>query len=491
MPSLFTSQTPTSADNTEPGGITTATSLVFAEPGLITGVRFFATTTVGGTYTAMVWEITGPDDPPPGTGTLLASKVHGGAVTPGAWNTITLDTPVPVIANTELYRVGVHNSQGRYVSTPNFPGFTTGSGGLVNGDITGPDDGSNPVGLGSVAQGSFTVSAPPALPFTSFQDSSYFVDVIYEPTPPAEGEADFPLALTLAAVGETPSAGRGAAAFTLSLTAASTGAAEPPASVRCGWEGIDPGALGLCDDWEARPVAARNAALTLATDYLWAATGRQYGICPVTVNPQQGRLRPVQYQAYPVWPGSTDGGAYGGGPFLFAGRWFNAGDGIACCGHRGCAVVLRGPVADVREVVIEGETVEESAYRVEISGGVYLLVRTDGTCWPACNDGSFTITYGYGRALPGSLVTAVALLACEWVKALVGGDCKLPARMTRLSRQGIDIEVEAPDGANGSTGVRQVDDVIAMLNPGKRQSPPLLLSPDLPEARDRFTIWEA
>lgn len=485
MPSLFTSQTPTSGNNAEPGGITTATSFVFAEPGLITGVRFYATTTVGGTYTALLWRVTAADEPAPGAGTLLASEVAAGPITPGAWNVITFGTPVPVLADVALYRAGVHNSEGRYVSTPNFPGFTTGSGGLVNGDITGPDDGSNPVGLGSVAQGSFTTAAPPTLPYTSFQDSAYFVDVVYEPTPPAEGVADFPLSITLAAVGETPSAGRGTASFSLGLALASTGASDPPARVQCGWEGIEP----PCDGWADKPVAARNAALELATQFMWAATGRQFGICPVTVNPQQGRMRPVQYQAFPVWPGSTDGGAYAGGPFLFAGRWFNAGDGVACCGHRGCAVVLRGPVADVREVLVDGEPVEESAYRVEVSGGVYLLVRTDGVCWPTCNDGSFTVTYGYGRALPAALMTATGLLACEWVKSLTGGECALPARMTRMSRQGIDIEVAPGNAAEGTTGIREVDAIITALNPAKRQRPPTVLSLDLPEAHDRMTTW--
>lgn len=491
MLSLFTSQTPTSGNNVEGGGITTATSFVFAEPGLITGVRFFATTTVGGTYTGMVWEITGADEPAPGAGTLLASKVYAGAVTPGAWNVITLDTPVPVVADVELYRAGVHNTEGRYVSTPNFPGFTTGSGGLVNGDITGPDDGSNPTGLGSVAQGAFTVSAPPALPYTSFQDSSYFVDVVYEPTPPAEGEADFPLSIAITAVGETPGAGQGSAAFSLALSLAGEGAGDPPAQVRCGWEAITPTCTPA---WDTYPVLARNAALEMATEFLWAATGRRYGICPTTVRPQQDRA-PWHWDGYrdfPVWPGAGDAW----GPVLFAGRWYNRGTGSCCTGHE-CAVVLRGPVADVREVLIGAEVVEESAYRVDVQQGTYLLVRTDGLCWPVCQnwradageDGAFAVTYGIGLPLPASLVVAAGLLACEYVKFFTAGECALPARMTRLSREGIDIEVDAPNAAEGITGIRQVDAIITTLNPSRRQRPPTLLSPDLPETHDRITVW--
>jgi hypothetical protein len=262
----------------------------------------------------------------------------------------------------------------------------------------------------------------------------------------------------------------------------------------CDWD-IDPEALGVCDDWATLPLERQETALALASSYLWAATGRRYGVCPVSVRPSQSRRTEILYQDYAVAPGMAGLGVPGG-PFLFGGRWFNAGCASACCGNSACAVVLRGPVASVDEVSVGDEIVPASAYRVDVTGGVYLLVRTDGECWPACQDftaeegepGSFVVTYGLGLALPLALQVAAAMLACEYSKAISGGPCKLPSKMTRLSRQGVEVELEPADATGESTGIREVDQVVAMLNPGGRTSPPLLFSPDLPENCDRMTV---
>jgi len=265
----------------------------------------------------------------------------------------------------------------------------------------------------------------------------------------------------------------------------------------CTWD-VDPEELGVCSTWADYSPEVQATALSLATLYLWANTGRQYGPCPITVRPNQAtRGGEVVYQAFAVAPGSQSGLGVPGGPFLFGGRWFNSSCASACCGNRACAIVLRGPVAAVLDVNIDGETVPPSAYRVDITGGAYLLVRTDGECWPTCQnftadageEGSFTVDYLIGRELPVALQVATATLACEYAKDVSGGACQLPARMTRLSRQGVEVEVEPPSPDEGRTGIRVVDDVIASLNPSRRQYPPLVLSPDLPEACDRVTVW--
>lgn len=265
----------------------------------------------------------------------------------------------------------------------------------------------------------------------------------------------------------------------------------------CEWD-VDPIELGVCDGWADVPEARQVTALALASSFLWAATGRQFGVCLITVRPNQSSRSEVVYQAYPVAPGQ-DGLGVPGGPFLFAGRWFNAGCSVACCGQSACAVVLRGPVHSVDEVLVGEETIPASSYRVDVTGGVWLLVRTDGQCWPVCQTvtaesgetGAFSVTYGQGRALPIALQVATAMLACEYASALAGGPCKLPAKMTRLSRQGVEVELEPPEPDDGKTGIREVDAVVASLNPGRRQRPPVLLSPDLPEACDRVTMIQA
>lgn len=261
----------------------------------------------------------------------------------------------------------------------------------------------------------------------------------------------------------------------------------------CDWV-VDPVELGVCSTWGDYSPDLQATALNLATLYLWSATGRRFGLCPLTVRPSQRRFEPVAYQAFPMWPG--DSASYVSGPFLFAGRWFNSGCGSACCGVRACAVVLRGPVASIDEVLVNGDLVPSSAYRVDVTGGAYLLVRVDGACWPVCQnferetdqDGTFEVTYEIGSPLPAALEIATALLACEYAKSLTGASCALPARMTRLTRQGVEVEVAPADPKEGRTGIRAVDDVVFALNPSRRQRPPVLLSPDLPENCDRVTV---
>jgi hypothetical protein len=262
--------------------------------------------------------------------------------------------------------------------------------------------------------------------------------------------------------------------------------------IPCSWSV----ACDACPGWADYPTATQDSALWLASTYLWAATGRQYGACPVTIRPAQGRGQPVAYQDFPLYPGQASSGPTG--PFLFAGQWFNQACATACC-RTACALVLRGPVAAVDEVLIDGEEVSPSLYRVDVSGGVYLLVREDGTCWPSCQNMSapagdpdtFAVTYQLGRALPEGLVIATALLACEYAKSIAGGVCRLPTSMTRLSRQGVEVEVATPNPASEDTGIREIDSVVWALNPSRRQRPPLLLSPDLPEWCDRMTVIPA
>lgn len=171
MANLFTGQTPTvtNADDGAPG-IATATSVTFAQSGTVTGVRFYATTTVSGTYTVQLYQPTAADDISP-AGTLLASKVAGGAPTPGTWNTILFDTPVTVTTST-LYRAVLHSSAGRYVATLEFFGVP-----LTNGDITAESNGNNPTGLGTLRQGTFAISATPTYPSGAGNRTCYFVDV--------------------------------------------------------------------------------------------------------------------------------------------------------------------------------------------------------------------------------------------------------------------------------------------------------------------------
>jgi hypothetical protein len=160
--------------------IVVATSIYFTAAGQINGVRWYCTATTGGTWTGCVWRITQNDAGSAGTGTLLASKAYPGTPTGGAWNTVTLDTPVTIIPNTAIYRIGMHNSQGRYVAYTNFPAFATTGAGITNGNIVASWDADNPVGIGGIANGNYAIGATSTdipYPAVSFNHSCYFVDV--------------------------------------------------------------------------------------------------------------------------------------------------------------------------------------------------------------------------------------------------------------------------------------------------------------------------
>lgn len=192
MASLFTSQTPASGDNSDgTPGISTGTALRFAVDGTVTGGRFFATTTVGGVYTAEFWDVTAAD-PNGSGGTRLATKTMGVAPDSAAWNNVVFDTPVAVVT-TKLYKTALFSGDGRYVFTSNF--FT---GDLVNGDITSDANGDDPIGLGNLNNGSFTINAAASYP-TNGGPSCYFVDVLFTPDAgdpsPAPDSLDIPVSL--------------------------------------------------------------------------------------------------------------------------------------------------------------------------------------------------------------------------------------------------------------------------------------------------------
>lgn len=178
--SLFTTQTPTNGNEDEGVAVNTSTTLFFAVAGNVTHGRFFAPTTVAGaTFTAQLYQVTSDDDPSDtGTGTLLASEEYVGVVG-GAWNTVAFDTPVAVVVDT-LYRIQVHASNGRFVFTANF--FS--AAGLTNGNISAPQSGTDPVGLGTVRNGTYKDGAT-AYANTVSGAPSFFVDVVF--TEAAEG----------------------------------------------------------------------------------------------------------------------------------------------------------------------------------------------------------------------------------------------------------------------------------------------------------------
>jgi hypothetical protein len=244
------------------------------------------------------------------------------------------------------------------------------------------------------------------------------------------------------------------------------------------------GMRGPCSDWPVQwtcELSTLNPAVTgiavaTATETLYALTGMRFGLCEVTLRPcrddcTDGRF----YDDFgPPWTGQA-----WPQPALIGGLWFNLTCG-SCTSGCGCARVsevrLPAPVYDITEVVIDGEVLPASAYRLD---NHRLLVRTDGGTWPRTNNlaadsgpGAWSVTARYGEPLPEGAALAMGQLACEIAKAADGGDCKLPAGLQQLVRQGVTISY--PDVGElfrqGRTGLYLVDMFVATWNPaGLRQ----------------------
>jgi hypothetical protein len=256
-------------------------------------------------------------------------------------------------------------------------------------------------------------------------------------------------------------------------------AASSPAP--CSW---NIGIPECCEDfWVTLSPAMQASAAAYASLALWARTGRQYGLCPVTVRPC-GR-----------W--CTDdgvGGWYWGGgmflPYIVDGTWRNCWcgcNGGSCCSCQpSCQVYLPGPVGEIISVTVDGVVIDPATYRVDDQRW---LVRTgEGNCWPDCQDfdvnsgtGTFFVTYTRGEEPPAPLLTAAGTLACEWARACLGQDCRLTPYIIGLSRQGVDFSAVDPMTLLdlGFTGLFEVDSLIAALNPYQQTHRMRLLSPDI------------
>ena len=233
----------------------------------------------------------------------------------------------------------------------------------------------------------------------------------------------------------------------------------------------------------------------LAAFTVYALTGRQFGTVTLTLRPCNAPLLPPLYQTYPVNlinPWGTDEGNSYYPLYIQNGVWHNAGcRGINCCGAT-CEVQLPRTVS-ITSVSVDGATVSPTAYRVDNGS---LLVRTDGACWPQCQDfdastgtGVFSIVGVFGRVVPQEALDAAALLACEIGKAAAGQPCRLPQRMQSLSRQGVTVQFPAVNSYldRGLTGLNEVDQLVVQFNPARLAQAPQVLSMD--QSPIRMTTW--
>lgn len=213
-------------------------------------------------------------------------------------------------------------------------------------------------------------------------------------------------------------------------------------------------------------------ALAAATDVLFELSGRQFpGSCRETVRPHHECCGFEQ-------------------PSRIVGRTPLR----RSCG--GVSEVSLGitPVTEVEEVKVDGVVLDDSLYRVD-NFSTLVRLPEDGSrrSWPCCQDlaldsdqeGTFEVTFLYGRMPPALGVDAAAKLGCEIAKAMSDQECALPERVTNVSRQGISVSVVNPGDFldDGKTGIYLVDLFLQSYNPNKLARPPGIMSPDIGSSR--------
>lgn len=134
----------------------------------------------------------------------------------------------------------------------------------------------------------------------------------------------------------------------------------------------------MVEDPEVALVMARSDALAWST--LSSLTGYRLSLCPSVLRPCLAGCSPKTWQTAPVIGGS---GTFS--PYISNGTWYN---GCGCSSNDCsctslCEVIMPSEVGEIVSVFLDGKEVFPSSYRVDDGRK---LVRTDGECWPACQD---------------------------------------------------------------------------------------------------------
>ncbi len=257
----------------------------------------------------------------------------------------------------------------------------------------------------------------------------------------------------------------------------------------CEWPWCEP---LCCPEWEQATEAERERAKNRAIYLLWAATGRQYGRCPVTIRPCRRSCIDTN-TVRGNWTGNT------WTPVLNDGKWYNVQCG--CAPHRCsctdvCEIDLEGWYPEPIRVEIDGETIP--LHRFRVANGRRLVWQGDG-CFPECQDlsrplgepGTWAITYLRGLPVPMGGADVTAELACEYLLSCnpdTADQCRLPVEILEsANRQGLQLDFDKPAPGSGKFGIRPVDDWVAAANPGGLYEPVDYFSPDV--ARPEVTTW--
>lgn len=257
-------------------------------------------------------------------------------------------------------------------------------------------------------------------------------------------------------------------------------------------------------EMRADPVkaAVMRRSEALAWYSLASLTAFQIGVCPTTIRPCAARCAPAgSWMEAPVGGASTAGlprQSIGGvfTPYVTGGIWVNG----CGCSPSSCScsqlseVILPGPVGGIESVVLDGEILDPSTYRVDNGNRLVSLVADRP--WPGCQDmmanegeGTFLVTYYRGAAPNEMTQFAAGILASEFYKSCTDGKCRLPIGVQKVVRGNAEYTINVALFEGGVTKIREVDAVINIYNPYKLKSAPRVLTPEAHTSGARTRTW--
>lgn len=150
----------------------------------------------------------------------------------------------------------------------------------------------------------------------------------------------------------------------------------------------------------------------------------------------------------------------------------------ACDSHAHGIWLRHRPVISVTSVYVGATLLSPSQYQILDSG--FLGSPGGQGCWQSVAD--LTVSYIYGQPMPAMAKMAARELANQLVLASDNDEnCRLPDRVTSVSRQGVSWAVLDPQDflADGRTGLYTVDLFLKTVNPAKARARSRVFTPDV------------
>lgn len=246
------------------------------------------------------------------------------------------------------------------------------------------------------------------------------------------------------------------------------------------------------EDYESDLTTSAALMLQAATDLLFQWSGRRFpGICERKIRPCVAEREPGGLRRPSGW---------------------NSGWGICRC-MGGCSCPGRReldlgayPVREIVEVLVDGDVVDPSLYRLDDQRTLVRLRDPNGSSpgWPSrqnlslddTDEGTWSVTFRWGQEPPEAGVHAVAVLACELAMACDPErqeECRLPKNATSVTREGITMVLSPSDflDRNGNTGLYEVDLFLQAFNPTRERRRPSVWWPGADRHRQAGLIDSA